>query len=108
MNSGDFWGIYKSDRDNSMLLPYLNNIYSFSILNISGDEAIMIKNSGDWILSGNTVDNFGLTTYQPSIIIFMLQIMQPIDTASNGLLEYKNEDAGDSFQYRIAKIEQIT
>ncbi len=27
--------------------------------------------------------------------------------ASNGLLKYNNEDGGDSFQYRIANIEQI-
>jgi hypothetical protein len=34
--------------------------------------------------------------------------MKPIDVASNGLLKYNNEDGGDSFQYRIANIEQIT
>jgi hypothetical protein len=73
---------------------------------MSGDEAIIIKIAGDCIWSGNTIDNFGLTTYQPSNIIFM----KPIDVASNGLLKYNNEDGGDSFQYRIANhdIEQIT
>ena len=35
-------------------------------------------------------------------------LMKPIDVASNGLLKYSNEDGGDSFQYRIANIEQIT
>jgi hypothetical protein len=104
INSEDFLGFYKSDRDKLILLPYLNNIYSHSIVNISGDEAIIIKIAGDCILSGNTVDNFGLTTYQPSNIIFM----KPIDVASNGLLKYNNEDGGDSFQYRISNIEQIT
>ena len=34
--------------------------------------------------------------------------MKPIDVASNGLLKYNNEDGGDSFQYRLANIEQIT
>ena len=34
--------------------------------------------------------------------------MKPIDVASNGLLKYSNKDGGDSFQYRIANIEQIT
>ena len=91
-------------RDKLISLPYLNNIYSNSIVNISGDEAIIIKIAGDCILSGNTIDNFGLTTYQPSNIIFM----KPIDVASNGLLKYSNEDGGDSFQYRISNIEQIT
>jgi hypothetical protein len=104
INSEDFLGFYKSDRDKLILLPYFNNIYSNSIVNISGDEAIIIKISGDCILSGNTVDNFGISTYQPSNIIFM----KPIDVASNGLLKYNNEDGGDSFQYRIANIEQIT
>jgi hypothetical protein len=104
INSEDFLGFYKSDRDKLILLPYLNNIYSHSIVNISGDEAIIIKIAGDCILSGNTIDNFGLTTYQPSNIIFM----KPIDVASNGLLKYNNEDGGDSFQYRISNIEQIT
>jgi hypothetical protein len=104
INSEDFLGFFKSDRNKLILLPYFNNIYSNSIVNISGDEAIIIKISGDCILSGNTIDNFGLSTYQPSNIIFM----KPIDVASNGLLKYNNEDGGDSFQYRIANIEQIT
>ena len=34
--------------------------------------------------------------------------MKPIDVPSNGLLKYNNEDGGDSFQYRLANIEQIT
>jgi hypothetical protein len=55
-------------------------------------------------LAGNTVDNFGTETYEPSNIIFM----KPIDVPSNGLLEYNNEDGGDSFQYRLANVEQIT
>jgi hypothetical protein len=56
-------------------------------------------------LSGNTVDNFGDIDYQPNnIVIFM----KPIDVASNGLLKYNNEDGGESLQYRLANIEQIT
>ncbi len=34
--------------------------------------------------------------------------MKPTDVASNRLLNYNNEDGGDSFQYRLANIEQIT
>ncbi len=34
--------------------------------------------------------------------------MKPLDVASNGLLKYNNEDGGDSFQCRIANIEQLT
>ena len=66
-NSEDFLGSYKNDRDKWILLPYFSNIYSNSIVNISGDEAIIIKISGDCILAGNTVDNFGISEYQPTI-----------------------------------------
>ena len=104
INSEDFLGFYKSDRDTEIFLPYLQNVYSNNIINILGDEAIIIKINGDCILAGNTVDNFGTETYEPSNIIFM----KPIDVPSNGLLKYNNEDGGDSFQYRLANVEQIT
>ena len=104
INSEDFLGFYKNDRNIEILLPYLSNIYSNNIINILGDEAIIIKINGDCILAGNTVDNFGSQMYEPSNIIFM----KPIDVPSNGLLKYNNEDGGDSFQYRLANVEQIT
>ena len=34
--------------------------------------------------------------------------MKPIDVPPNGLLKYNNEDGGDSFQYKLANVEQIT
>jgi hypothetical protein len=104
VNSEDFLGFYKSDRNIEIPLPYLQGIYSNNIINILGDECIIIKVNGDCILAGNTVDNFGTETYEPSNIIFMM----PINVPSNGLLEYNNEDGGDSFQYRLANNEQIT
>jgi hypothetical protein len=104
INSEDFLGFFKSDREVEILLPYLQSVYSHSVVNILGDEAVIIKINGDCILAGNTVDNFGTETYEPSNIIFM----KPIDVPSNGLLEYNNEDGGDSFQYRLANVEQIT
>jgi len=104
INSEDFLGFYKSDRDIEILLPYLQNVYSNNIINILGDEAIIIKINGDCILAGNTVDNFGTETYEPSNIIFM----KPIDVPSNGLLKYNNEDGGDGFHYRLANVERIT
>ena len=104
INSEDFLGFYKNDRNIEILLPFLQNVFSNNIINILGDEAIIIKINGDCILAGNTVDNFGTETYEPSNIIFM----KPIDVPSNGLLEYNNEDGGDSFQYRLANVEQIT
>jgi len=104
LNSKDFLGFYKSDSDNNILLPYLQNVFSNNIVNILGDEAIIIKINGDCILAGNTVDNFGTETYEPSNIIFM----KPIDVPSNELLKYSNEDSGDSFHYKLANVEQIT
>ena len=104
INSEDFLGFYKNDRNIEILLPYLQNVFSNNIINILGDEAIIIKINGDCILAGNTVDNFGTETYEPSNIIFI----KPIDVPSNGLLEYNNEDGGDSFHYKLANVEQIT
>ena len=104
INCEDFLGFYKGDRNKEILLPFFQNIMSNNIINILGDEAIIIKINGDCILAGNTVDNFGTETYEPSNIIFM----KPIDVPSNGLLQYNNEDGGDSFQYRLANVEQIT
>ena len=104
INSEDFLGFYKSDRNIEILLPYLQNVFSNNIINILGDEAIIIKINGDCILAGNTVDNFGTETYEPSNIKFM----KPIDVPSNGLLKYNNEDGGDSFHYKLANVEQIT
>ena len=104
INSEDFLGFYKSDRDIEILLPYFQNVFSNNIINILGDEAIIIKINGDCILAGNTVDNFGTETYEPSNIIFM----KPIDVPSNGLLKYNNEDGGDSFNYKLANVEQLT
>ena len=43
INSEDFLGFYKSDRDIEILLPYLQNVYSNNIINILGYEAIIIK-----------------------------------------------------------------
>jgi hypothetical protein len=104
INCEDFLGFYKSDRNIEILLPYYENVYSRHVVNILGDEAIIIKINGDCILAGNTVDNFGTETFEPSKIIFM----KPIDVPSNGLLQYNNDDGGDSFQYRLANVEQIT
>jgi len=104
INCEDFLGFYKGDRNKEILLPFFQNVNSNNIINILGDEAIIIKINGDCILAGNTVDNFGTETYEPSNIIFM----KPIDVPSNGLLQYNNDDGGDSFQYRLANVEQIT
>jgi len=104
INSEDFLGFFKNERNDLILLPYLQNVYSSYVVNTVGDEAVIIKLTGDCILEGNTIDNFGSLNYEPSKIIFM----KPIDVPANGLLKYNNEDGGDSFQYKLANVEQIT
>ena len=97
---------YKSDGEQLISLPYLACIYCNSILSISGDEPIImgILMKGDCILVGNNVDIFANADHQPSNKIFM----KPIYVAANGLVKYNNDDDGDSFQYRLGKIEHIT
>ena len=45
---------------------------------------------------------------QVILYLWNLYYYGPIDVPSNGLLKYNNEDGGDSFQYRLANVEQIT
>ena len=45
INSEDFLGFYKSDRDQLILLPYFNNVYCNNIVNISGDEELTTLHS---------------------------------------------------------------
>ena len=54
-------------------------------------------------MEGNTVDNFGSKDFVPSDIIFC----QAIDVPPYALIQYNNEDAGDSFQYRLKQIRGI-
>jgi len=103
-NAEDFLGFKKTDRDKLIELPLLTDIYSSYVVNVLGDEAITIKIAGDVLLRGDTIDNFGSIKYQPSAIIFM----KPIDVPSNALLKYENGDGGNSFNYILNNIEQIT
>lgn len=104
VNCEDFLGFFKTDRGKEIKLDFNVALYSNSIINVLGDEAIVIKISGDCVLESNSVDNFGTTSYEPSSIIFM----KPIDAPSNSLLKYNNEDGGDSFQYKVSNIEQVS
>ena len=104
INAEDFLGFRIKDRNTFIELPFNIEISSTYVVNVLGDECIIIKIAGDVILSGSTIDNFGYTKYQPSNIIFI----KPIDVPSNGLLKYDNEDGGDSFQYLLNNVEQIS
>jgi len=103
INAEDFLGFPKSKRNTLIELPLLTNVYSEQPINVVGDEAITINIHGDADLEGNTVDNFGSSVFVPSDIIFC----QAIDVAPYSLLQYNNEDAGDSFQYRLKQTREI-
>jgi hypothetical protein len=103
INAEDFLGYPKSKRNTLIELPLLINVYSEQPINVVGDEAITITINGDADLEGNTVDNFGSKDFVPSDIIFC----QAIDVPPYSLLQYNNEDAGDSFQYKLKQIREI-
>jgi hypothetical protein len=103
INTEDFLGFPKSKRNTLIELPLLTNVLSEQPINVIGDEAITITINGDTDLEGNTVDNFGSKEFVPSDIIFC----QTIDVPPYSLLQYNNEDAGDSFQYRLKQIREI-
>jgi hypothetical protein len=103
INAEDFLGFPKTKRDTLIELPLLTDVYSEQPINVVGDEAITLSINGDASLEGNTVDNFGTYEYVPSQVIFC----QAIDVAPYALLQYNNEDAGDSFQYRLKQVREI-
>ena len=103
INAEDFLGYPISKRFLEIELPLLTDVYSDQPINVVGDEAITINIHGDADLEGNTVDNFGSKDFVPSDIIFC----QAIDVPPYSLLQYNNEDAGDSFQYRLKQIREI-
>jgi hypothetical protein len=103
INAEDFLGFPKNKRNTLIELPFLTNVYSEQPVNVVGDEAITITVNGDADLEGNTVDNFGSNNFMASDIIFC----KAIDVSPYSLLQYNNEDAGDSFQYKLKQIREI-
>ena len=103
INAEDFLGFPKSKRNTLIELPLTVGVSSEQPINVVGDEAITITINGDADLEGNTVDNFGSKDFVPSDIIFC----QAIDVPPYSLIQYNNEDAGDSFQYRLKQIREI-
>jgi hypothetical protein len=103
INAEDFLGFSKNKRNTLIELPLLTDVYSDQPINVIGDEAITISINGDANLETSTIDNFSNKEYVPSDIIFC----QPIDVPPYSLLQYANEDGGDSFQYRLKPIKDI-
>lgn len=105
LNAEDFLGFYRYQRNKLFELPFNELIYSPNVINVNGDECILIELSGDIAIDNTcSVDNFGDNLFQPSKIIFT----KAIDAPSGSLLSYNNEDGGDSFQYRVANTESIS
>jgi hypothetical protein len=103
INAEDFLGFSKNKRNTLIELPLLTDVYSDQPINVIGDEAITISINGDVALETSTIDNFSNKEYVPSDIIFC----QPIDVPPYSLLQYANEDGGDSFQFRLKPIKDI-
>lgn len=103
INAEDFLGFSKNKRNILIELPLLTNVFSEQPINVIGDEAITISINGDASLETSTIDNFSTKEYMPSDIIFC----QPIDVPPYSLLQYANEDGGDSFQFRLKPIKDI-
>jgi hypothetical protein len=103
INAEDFLGFPKNKRNTLIELPLLTDVYSEHPINVIGDEAITISINGDVGLETSTIDNFSTNEYIPSDIIFC----QPIDVPPYSLLQYANEDGGDSFQFRLKPIKDI-
>jgi hypothetical protein len=103
INAEDFLGFSKNKRNTLIELPLLTDVYSEQPINVIGDEVITISINGDAGLETSTIDNFSNKEYVPSDIIFC----QPIDVPPYSLLQYANEDGGDSFQFRLKPIKDI-
>lgn len=103
INAEDFLGFPRSKRNTLIELPLLTDVYSVQPINVVGDEAITISINGDVGLETSTIDNFGTEQFVPSDIIFC----QPIDVPPYSLLQYANEDGGDSFQFRLKPVKDI-
>lgn len=103
INAEDFLGFSRNKRNVLIELPLLTDVFSEQPINVIGDEAITISINGDASLETSTIDNFSTKEYMPSDIIFC----QPIDVPPYSLLQYANEDSGDSFQFRLKPIKDI-
>jgi hypothetical protein len=103
IDAEDFLGFPRSKRNTLIELPLLTDVTSEQPINVVGDEAITISINGDVGLETSTIDNFGTEEFVPSDIIFC----QPIDVPPYSLLQYANEDSGDSFQFRLKPVKDI-
>jgi hypothetical protein len=73
-------------------------VKSTNKINVITLKAINIKVQGDINMINSTIDNFSTSKFQPNDIIFH----KVIDTKSNNVLGYKNNDASNNFNYVLS------
>jgi hypothetical protein len=94
INCGNFIGF---DNGTDIEITH-EGIKSTKKINVITLKAINIKVQGDINMINSTIDNFSTTKFQPNDIIFH----KVIDTKSNNVLGYKNNDASNNFNYVLS------
>ena len=93
-NCGNFVGF---DNETNIEITYAG-VQSQNKINVITLKAINIKVQGDINMINSTIDNFSSNRFQPNDIIFH----KVIDTKSNNVLGYKNNDASNNFNYVLS------
>ena len=99
VNCGNFLGF--NDKDEIEIGT--NGIMSNAI-NVVAHKQLFFNVDGDIQLSENNFNNIRKTSFQPSNIIFY----KTVDTGSNQLLVYDNNDSNSSFEYKLSNVENIS
>ena len=94
INSGNFIGF---DNGTNIEITH-EGVLSQNKINVITLKAINIKVQGDINMINSTIDNFSSSRFQPNDIIFH----KVIDTKSNNVLGYKNNDASNNFNYVLS------
>ena len=94
INCGNFIGF---DNGTNIEITH-EGVLSKNKINVITLKAINIKVQGDINMINSTIDNFSTKTFQPNDIIFH----KVIDTKSNNVLGYKNNDASNNFNYVLS------
>ena len=94
INCGNFIGF---DNGTNIEITH-DGVLSQNKINVITLKAINIKVQGDINMINSTIDNFSSSRFQPNDIIFH----KVIDTKSNNVLGYKNNDASNNFNYVLS------
>lgn len=94
INCGNFIGF---DNGSNIEITH-EGVVSYNKINVITLKAINIKVQGDINIINSTIDNFSSKTFQQNDIIFN----KVIDTKSNNVLGYKNNDASNNFNHVLS------